>query len=383
MLVSVLVAGEGAEALAAELGDAGAAAEVLQGGQAPAGFDLAILLTDAQDAASPRTRAVVDVLARSSDRLLLAPVPLGEVAAGSAPALPELPLWFEMFAELGYQPVVEFDASFVSAGAFLVDRAATADEADLAAFTDRLSLGAEAASAQRAAVAEAERSVRTELQEARAAVAERDTQLAGVRQLLGAARDEITSLTDQLEASTRAAEAFVQASAEAAAAKLAEVEQRNSGWDGLRAWARLEVASPERNTLAALARDLPRLNTLRAPDLPPVSLPERKARRSWLARLRGGAPAADGDPVLEDAALVRACKLFDAAWYVAANAEAFAAAPLDPAFHYVLVGGPRGVDPGPWFDTAAYLVSEPEAASGPLQHAIRSGAVERAQLPTE
>jgi hypothetical protein len=278
--------------------------------------------------------------------------------------------------------VVEFDASFVSAGAFLVDRAATADEADLAAFTDRLALGAEAASAQRAAVAEAERSVRTELQAARAALAERDAQLAGARKHLGAARDEITSLTDQLEASARAAEAFVQASGEAAAAKLAEMEQRNAGWEGLRAWARLEVASPARNTLAALARDLPALNGLRAPDLPPVVLPA-PARRSWLARLRGRGAAADTHPVLEDAALVRASKLFDAAWYVAANAEAFAGAPLDPAFHYVLVGGPRGADPGPWFDTAAYLVSEPEAASGPLQHAIRSGAVERAQLPTE
>jgi hypothetical protein len=149
MLVSVLVAGEGAEALAAELADAGAAADLLQGGQAPEGFDLAILLTDAHDAASPRTRALVDALARSSDRLLLAPIPLGEAEAGNAPALPELPLWFEMFAELGYQPVVEFDASFVSAGAFLVDRAATADEADLAAFTDRLQLGTEAASARR------------------------------------------------------------------------------------------------------------------------------------------------------------------------------------------------------------------------------------------
>jgi hypothetical protein len=371
MLVSVLVAGEGAEALAAELADAGAAADLLQGGQAPEGFDLAILLTDAHDAASPRTRALVDALARSSDRLLLAPIPLGEAEAGNAPALPELPLWFEMFAELGYQPVVEFDASFVSAGAFLVDRAATADEADLAAFTDRLQLGTEAASAQRAAVAEAERNVRTELQSVRATLAERDTQLAGSRQSLAAARDQIASLTTQLDASAREAEA-----------KLAEMERHNAGWEGLRAWARLEVANPARNTLAALARDLPQLNALRAPDLPPIVLPLPQPR-SWLARLRGKAPPAALHPVLEDAALVRGCKLFDAAWYVAANAEAFAAAPLDPAFHYVLVGGPRGADPGPWFDTAAYLVSEPEAASGPLQHAIRSGAVERAQLPTE
>ena len=44
MLVSVLVAGEGAEALAGDLEKSGAAAELLADADSPQGFDLAILL---------------------------------------------------------------------------------------------------------------------------------------------------------------------------------------------------------------------------------------------------------------------------------------------------------------------------------------------------
>ena len=367
MLVSVLVAGEGAEALAAALADAGTAAEAWQPGQAAEGFDLAILLAAPGSAHRAETRLLLDALARASDRLLFAPTPLGQAASHDSPALPELPSWFELFAELGYQPVVEFDAAFVSAGAFLVDRAATAAEGDLAAFTDRIQLGADAAGAQREAVAEAERSVRTELQTARAALAEREAELAHTREALSRAQSELA------EAATRAANLAEAAQAAETAAR--DAEGRNTGWDGLRDWVRLEVADPARNGLAALLRDLPRLNALRPPDLPGIAAPAAP-RRSWLGRRRPALSAA----VLDEAALVRSSPLFDAAWYVAANPDVCDGAALDPALHYLLVGGPRGADPGPWFDTAAYLAEYPGAAGGcALVDAIRRGVAEPQQ----
>ncbi len=367
MLVSVLVAGEGAAALAAALEEAGAAAEVLTGSDAAAGFDLAILLTSSDAAALPATRVVVETLARASDRMLLAPLPLGAHASDAAPALPELPQWFELFAELGYQPVVEFDARFVSAGAFLVDRAATAAEGDLAAFTDRLQLGADSTSAQREAVAEAERSVRSELQAARAALATREAELDGLR---AAALRHAEELGLAATRAARLAEAALETDA-----RLREMEGRNAGWDGLRSWIRLDVAAAARNTLAVLARDLPALNALRGPDVPPAALPVLP-RRAWLSRLsRRTRPP---HPLLAEAALVRASPLFDAAWYVAANPADFEGAALDPVFHYVLVGGPRGADPGPWFDSAAFLLAHPEAEGSPLVAAIRMGEVDGA-----
>lgn len=359
MLVSVLVAGDGAQALSAELGAAGAAAEAWVPGQAWEGFDLAILLADASASGSAEVRTMVGALAQASDRVLFAPLPLGP-ARGDAPGLPELPAWFELFAELGYQPVVEFDASFVSAGAFLVDRAATADEGDLAAFTDRLQMGPDAARVQREAVADAERNVRSELLTARDTVAAREAELAGMRATLQEARAELASVTGRAAELAEALQQAERASQERA--------QQNEGWEGLRSWVRVLVGGAGRDNAAALGRDLARLNALRAPDLPPVVLP---AARGWFRRRRAD------DGVLAAAALVRACPLFDAAWYVAANPETSEGQALDPVFHYVLVGGPRLRDPGPWFDAQAYAQAHPEGAALPLVHAIRSGALER------
>ncbi len=368
MLVSVLVAGDGAEALAGELEAAGAAAELLAGADPPQGFDLAVLLAPSGAADLPATRLTVEALARASDRLLLATTPLGTDTTGTSPALPELPQWFELFAELGYQPVIEFDARFVSAGAFLVDRAATAAEGDLAAFTDRLQLGADAAAAQREAVADAERSVRTELAAARAALAAREAELDGLR---AASRRHEEELSLAATRAARLAEAV-----QTAEASLQEMEARNTGWDGLRSWVRLEAAAAARNALATLARDLPALNALRAPDLPAVTLPVH-SRRGLLARLsRRRTPPPP--QVLEDAALVRASPLFDAAWYIASNPALSEGAALDPVFHYLLVGGPRGADPGPWFDSVAYLEAHPGITGVPLVEAVRRGEVDGA-----
>ncbi len=370
MLVSVLVAGDGADALAAALSDAGAAADILSGTQPPEGYDLALLLAPAGAATTAAMRATVESLARASDRLLLAPTPLGAEGDGDGPALPELPQWFELFAELGYQPVVEFDARFISAGAFLVDRAATAAEGDLAAFTDRLQLGAEAAAAQREAVADAERSVRTELATARAALAAREAELATLHE---AARQHEADLAAAATHAATLAEAARQAEA-----TLRDIEARNAGWDGLRGWVRLDAAAAHRNTPAALARDLPALNALRAPDLPPVALPAPPKRRiaaRLLGRLARRAAPPQPLQLLADAALIRASPLFDAPWYIASS-PALAESALDPVFHYLLVGGPRGADPGPWFDTASYLQTHPGCTGVPLVEAVRNGEVD-------
>ena len=355
MLVSVLVAGEGAAALAADLEAAGADAQSLSDAGTQAGVDLAILLADPAQATAAATRDLVVRLSAASERLLFAPPPLGGAVSGAA--LPELTAWFEVFAEFGYQPVIEFDASFVSPGAFLVDRAATADEGDLAAFADRLqhSPGASPGSRPATAIdtspemrARAERDLlQSRLTAAEADTADTKTQLAGSR-----------------------AEALAQAGQIAALhAALRSSEDRNAGWDGLRAWVRAAAGDPARDSVAALVRDLPRLNAWRAPAAP---MPHPAPRGFWRRR----APTL---PILADAALVRASPLFDAAWYVASQPELAQIPPVDPVFHYLLVGSPRGADPGPWFDSAAYHLAHPDVLPrgiNPLVHAIRTGAVE-------
>jgi hypothetical protein len=381
MLVSVVVAGEGADELARALERAGAAAEPLAAANPAGGYDLAVLRAPSDPAAAPGHDALVTALAEASERLLLVP----DAPAGDAPHDPSgLAAWFEKFIEHGYQPVVDFDAGFVAPGAFLVDRAATAGEAELAAFADRLQAPATPAPRPDPAPQQTP-SAPPELQSLHAKLAEQEARLADL--------------------AGRAA---------AAEAALHDAASQNAGWDGLRTWVNAAMRDPARDTAEALRRDLPRLNALlgngsTAPILqadilaappspaaasPGAALPARVSPAApafraglpgWLGRLfsRAKSPAADPlNALLEDTALVRASRFFDPAWYIASAAELAAGETVDPVFHYVLVGGPRGTDPGPWFDSAAYLAAHPEAKQGsqaPLLHAIRSGAREVAE----
>ena len=92
-----------------------------------------------------------------------------------------------------------------------------------------------------------------------------------------------------------------------------------------------------------------------------------RALRGWLLRRRRSA----------DARLIEASGLFDRAFYLAQNPDV-AAAGVDPLAHYLDYGGAEGRDPGPRFDTRAYLAAYPEA---PLLHALRSGNAARPLAP--
>jgi hypothetical protein len=178
MPVAVLVAGEGADELAAALAAAGAAADLLSA--CPTGpYDLAILRADPRAFALPDMQASLAALTANADRLLFLPLADG---AG----VDSLTAWFEHLTELGYQPVVEYDAGYLADGAFLVDRNATAAETDLAGFTERLSLGgALHASTVRVAELEAElagaaTALKAELAAQRAALTEAETRIAAL-----------------------------------------------------------------------------------------------------------------------------------------------------------------------------------------------------------
>ncbi len=334
MPVSVVVAGPEAEAFAAALQDAGAAAVALDGAAPDEMFDLAILLADVDALDRPQTRATIAALSGLSERLLFVPSTEG-------PELAALTAWFEPLAEHGYQPVVDFDAQFVARGAFLVDRSATADESDLASFADRVSGAAPAAmpdppqpppeparSAQRDAEA--------------AAMAE---ELAGLRRQLAA--------REAAEASLRSA--------------LAAAEAQNAGWDGLRSWVARRVLSA------------PTLASLRAARAAIGVPPRRGLFPRFLFNSRS---TAQERALLEEAALLRACPLFDPAWYIASVPEV-AESGADPLLHFLLIGGPAGRDPGPWFETAAYVRANPAAQTAriALLHAIRTGEVPAPPAP--
>ncbi len=136
MPVSVIVAGQGATEVAAALRTAGTEAVVVADG-APEPCDLALLLSGSR-ADDPAMRDLAAKLTAITDRILLVP----ETDRGTDGGLAEATAWFELFAERGFQPVLEYDAAFLGAGAFLVDRNAVAAEAELADFTERLGTSA-------------------------------------------------------------------------------------------------------------------------------------------------------------------------------------------------------------------------------------------------
>ncbi len=354
MPVSVAVGGAGAALLVRVLEQAGVAAEAVSAAAAgdavgePGAFDLAILLADAASSGAAETSALVSAMSQASERLIF--LPRGQ--QGLLPSMPELNAWFEMFAELGYQPVVDFDAGFLAHGAFLVDRSATAAESELEAFAERLSVdGALAVSTKRVASLEAELAG-----EGRALQAELDAKQAE----LAALREENGRLNIQVEQAARRTEA---ADARAVRAE-ADAAALNAGWESLRIWVRAVVARNGADTAPA--------------ETTPPGLLSRMAAKFRRRRVAGDAvPAA----LQQDAARVRASPLFDAAWYVASTPE-LASEGADPVLHYLTVGAARGQDPGPWFDSAAYRREHPEldtSAQNPLLHAIRAekGAGER------
>jgi hypothetical protein len=321
MPIAVTVTGQGADGFAAALAAAGAGAEVFTPGAD--GFDLAVLLAApglAPDAAFDQVLA----LAAASDRVLFIPLPFG------TNAVPELTGWFELFAEQGFQPVVEYDAAFLGQGAFLVDRNATAAESELATFVERVSLGgALAASTERVAALEAELGESGDRAALKSALSQRDGALADARAELARATAELETLRGQLAA-----------------------------WGIVGNWAAASVIAGERDTLAAL-----RHATGRIPE------------QGFWGRLRNRIPPADAaeKKLLEEAALVRGCRLFDPVWYIASH-PVLAAGARDPVLHYLLEGAEAGAAPGPFFDPAAYIAETPGVVGNPLVHAIRTGA---------
>lgn len=76
-----------------------------------------------------------------------------------------------------------------------------------------------------------------------------------------------------------------------------------------------------------------------------------------------------------DLALLRGSGLFDPVWYLERNKDV-AQAGIDPAQHFLTIGGHEGRNPGPHFHTGHYLRMYPDIAAqglNPLLHYLKAG----------
>ena len=94
------------------------------------------------------------------------------------------------------------------------------------------------------------------------------------------------------------------------------------------------------------------------------------------------APSYQGNPATEaeapGLARLRASPAFDAAYYVARNADVLESR-LDPALHYLRHGADERRDPNPFFSTGYYLDAYPDVAGAglnPVLHYLSNGAAE-------
>lgn len=85
-------------------------------------------------------------------------------------------------------------------------------------------------------------------------------------------------------------------------------------------------------------------------------------------------PATPTPTELADARELRSSQFFDGAWYLATYPEV-AGTGLSPALHYLRHGAAEGKDPGPEFNTRAYLLRHPLVArrkGNPLLNHLRT-----------
>jgi hypothetical protein len=318
MPIAVAIHGPGAPQFAAAFAEAGAEAEVFPG-PGGAAYDLAILLAPGSATGAADSEATVAALAAASDRLLFIPLQ-------RAGAEPDLDAWFEALAGHGFQPVVDYDASFLGPGAFLVDRNATAADSDLADFAARVAAGG--------------------------APAEAPAPLTPAPPEDSSQRDAMRAELAQLSAALAAS----QAEAASARHEVEVLKRAMDAWQSLGSWVWTVCAAPGRDTLASL----------RAASGGIVG------RYGPFARLRGrtSRPTKAERILLADAALVRTSRHFDAAWYIASHPE-LAENGGDPVWHYILRGAAAGAEPGPYFDSAPWRQTAPDR--NPLAEAVRRG----------
>lgn len=320
--------------------------------------------------------------------------------------------WLEQFAEVGFAPVVDFDATFLCPHAMLLERSDNGrDERSLAAFAEivrqRLKL-AEANQNQAKAFGDLRQEIAGVQQQAQESDAALKAQIAALQlseanaQMLAqrkmtAAEEEVRRLAALQEtemqrlATLKAAEvALAQANAQRARTEARQAEIRAKQLEAqsrqeqqehstllertLTAEARLR--SMERSRALRIARKLRRLSG-RMPVL------RRAAKLAWwIGTMQLPKQLMNRRENARIVAAIRRTGLFDDVYYRQNNPD-LAQSDMDMALHFARHGWIEGRRPSADFDTAFYLARYPDVAAAemnPLLHYSQYG-IEEGRLP--
>lgn len=374
-------------------------------------------------------------MARASDRILFSSSPDDHDEPTHCNVRP-IRYWLDRFAAAGFAPVLDFDASFLTPHAYLLERVPgpPAPEtlwsfativrqrvtlAEVRARASTLERGIREGEQARATLALREAELRARDDEIRAREERIDALKAEVRRLasladrvtadverrgrdaehdaerIGELGDEVSTLRAQAILDRASIASLAEASERArlvrtdATLVLSEARKALVGRDVALARAREGRATSEAGArLLRLALAAERERALRhAPVVEDYARIERRrrsrVRRSLSRRLGGTAPTGYAVDLATDAAdaLVREIRgsgLFDGAGYLASHPDV-AAAGIDPVVHYVASGMAEGRPPTAHFVEDEYLAENPDVRAAGLPaflHFLRSGIVE-------
>jgi SAM-dependent methyltransferase len=329
-------------------------------------YDLVLCIGVLENMPNEEALAAIRNMAAAAPRILFSSSPIDLKAITHVNVRPTR-YWLERFAEVGFAPVVRFDATFVCPHAMLLERSDEGrDNRSLMAFAEivrqrlmvaevrqnetmtRMALQREVAVAR-----QAETELQQEVTTARQVEAELQQEIAAARQAEAQSRAELQERIAALRLGESEARAAAQR-AEAAESRLRAMEQS-------RAW----------RIVPTLPRTSDRLPLMqRKAGLAWWTFAKQLPRRAWNQR-----------QAIAAISIFRQTGLFDDDYYKKNNPH-IEATGMDPALHFVRYGWKEGRKPSPAFDPAFYLDQYPDVAAtgiNPLLHYVRYGRSEGRQ----
>jgi len=296
--------------------------------------------------------------------------------------------WLERFAEAGFAPVPNFDATFLCPHAMLLERSEEGRDArSLAAFAEIVRQRLKVSDIRRK---EAEN--RSNLQKSHAEHSEGlKEQIRHLEQRSGALAEQVEALhRNESEARDAARRAMTTLSAEkqSLARKNAEIARAEACIRSLQsavdALARQAAPSPAPMLLqpppASPAR-LVRPLQLRLPGRQSQAVRGTAKLLWWISTMQLPNKALSWRRNQRAMRAIRQSGLFDETYYRAHNPDVVASN-IDPLWHFVVHGGKEGRKPCPAFDSAFYLAQNPDVSAAginPLVHYLRFGRQEGRQ----
>ena len=345
-------------------------------------YDLLTCIEVLEHIPEPDALRAISEMAKVAPRILFSSSPIDFEEPTHCNVRP-ISYWLARWAETGFAPLTTHDAGYLAPHAYILERSETGrTPRELGSFADRIrhrvalaGIGAKLASTEheRSAACEKVAALSASIELLQDQMRKREIEDRRLRaasaQRAAEAREQADKLRIRIAAMSSAASTH-QASPKVAAESNLQLQKARAELRSMTAERdRLLNSTIWRGTwpLRVIAERMP--SGLR-------SVGRRLLSAAWwLATGQLGTRLRERRRIVQDVALVSKSAKFNAGWYAGRYSDVGPSG-LDPALHYVTIGGPENRDPGPDFSADAYGKSLGFAlpkGTGALVHFLRNG----------